>query len=207
MQIDPSDLDVKSGYRLLISTIVPRPIALISTVGVDGVNNAAPFSMFMGASSNPPMVAVSIASRKGVEKDTVRNIRETGEFVVNMVDEGLAEAMNLTSADLPPSESEFDFAGLTPLASVKVRPPRIKEAPVSIECKLTQSVELGRSPNYLIIGDVVLFHIADGLIDGPIVDVSKLRPIGRLGESLYCRVRDIFEMKRPKPAGPDWRKR
>jgi flavin reductase (DIM6/NTAB) family NADH-FMN oxidoreductase RutF len=201
LQIDPSDLDIKAGYRLLISTIVPRPIALISTVGEDGVNNAAPFSMFMGASSNPPMVAVSIASRAGVEKDTVRNIRETGEFVVNVVDEALAQGMNLASADLPPSESEFEFAGLTATPSVKVRPPRIKEAPASMECRLARSIEVGRSPNHLIIGDVLLFHVADELMNGTIVDVNKLRPLGRLGESLYCRVRDVFEMRRPKLKG------
>jgi flavin reductase (DIM6/NTAB) family NADH-FMN oxidoreductase RutF len=198
LQIDPSDLDIKSGYRLLISTIVPRPIALVSTVGPGGVNNAAPFSMFMGASSNPPMVAISIASRGGVEKDTVRNIRETGEFVVNVVDEALAEGMNLASADLPPSESEFDFAGLTAIPSMKVRSPRIKEAPASMECRLAMSMEIGRSPNHLIVGDVVLFHVSDELMDGLVVDVNKLRPLGRLGESLYCRVRDVFEMKRPK---------
>ena len=198
MRIDPSDLDVKAGYRLLISSIVPRPIALVSTVGAGGVLNAAPFSMFMGVSSNPPMLAVSVASRKGVEKDTTRNIKETGDFVVNVVDEALAEKMNLTSADLPPEESEFEYAGLTPVDSVMVRSPRIEEAPISMECRLLRSIALGLSPNELMIGEIVLFHAAERLVRNGVVDVRELKPVGRLGESLYCRVTDIFEMKRPR---------
>ncbi len=203
MRIDPAELDVKASYRLLISSVVPRPIALVSTVGADGVYNVAPFSMFMGVSSNPPMLAVSVASRKGVEKDTTRNILQTGDFVVNVVDEGLAERMNLASADLPPEESEFDFADLTPVDSVKVRSPRVAEAPISMECSLVQSSKLGRSPNDLIVGEVVVFHVADRVLDGKVVNVNKLRPVGRLGEFLYCKVRDIFEMVRPKPERPN----
>jgi flavin reductase (DIM6/NTAB) family NADH-FMN oxidoreductase RutF len=198
LQIDPSDLDIRSNYRLLISTVVPRPIALVSTVGEDGVLNVAPFSMFMGISSNPPMLAVSIASRKGVEKDTTRNIKFTKDFVVNVVDEGLAEKMNLTSADVPPEISEFDYAGLTPAESAKVSSPLVKEAPISMECRLVEAMRVGNSPNYLAIGEVVLFHVADGLIEGPVVEVRKLKPVGRLGEFLYCNIRDIFEMPRPK---------
>jgi flavin reductase (DIM6/NTAB) family NADH-FMN oxidoreductase RutF len=198
VRIDPSELDVRANYRLLISCLVPRPIALVSTVGATGVANAAPFSMFMGVSSNPPMLAVSVASRKGVEKDTTRNIKETKDFVVNVVDEAIAKKMNLSSADLPPEESEFDYAGLSPVDSVMVRPPRIAEAPVSMECRLVQSIRLGRSPNDLMIGEIVLFHVAESLVHDGVVDIEKLKPIGRLGESLYCYVRDIFEMKRPK---------
>jgi flavin reductase (DIM6/NTAB) family NADH-FMN oxidoreductase RutF len=198
MHIDPLDLDIRSRYRLLISSVVPRPIALVSTVGEDGVYNVAPFSMFMGVSSNPPMLAVSIASRKGAEKDTTRNIKKLRDFVVNVVDESLAEKMNLTSADLPPEVSEFEYAGLTPVESVKVRSPRVKEAPVSMECSLVESIRVGDSPNDLFIGQVRLFHVADDLFNGSIVEIEKLRPLGRLGEFLYCNVRDIFEMPRPK---------
>ena len=198
MQIDPSDLDIKANYRLLISSLVPRPIALISTVGASGILNAAPFSMFMGVSSNPPMLAVSVASRKGVDKDTTRNIKETKDFVVNVVDEALAEKMNLSSADLPPDDSEFDYAGLTSVESVRIRSPRIAEAPISMECRLVQSITLGRSPNELMIGEIVLFHVEESIIQDGVVDVKRLHPVGRLGESLYCHVRDIFEMKRPK---------
>lgn len=202
MQIDPTELDAGANYRLLISSVVPRPIAFISTVDADGVYNVAPFSMFMGASSNPPMLAVSIASRKGIEKDTTKNIKLIQDFVVNIVDEDIAEEMNLASADLPPEVSEFDYAGLTPLDSVKVRSPRVKEAPISMECTLVKSIRIGRSPNDLMIGEVVLFHVADELLEGRVVDVEKLKPVGRLGEYLYCNVRDIFEMVRPKPDGP-----
>jgi len=198
MQIDPRELDVKASYRLLISAVVPRPIALVSTVDERGVENVAPFSMFMGASSDPPMLALSIASRRGVEKDTARNIKATGEFVVNVVDEDLAERMNLTSADLPPGESEFEYASLTPEPSLRVRSPRVAEAPVSMECVLVESIRIGRSPNDLVIGEVVMFHVDDALLDAGTIDVDRLRPVGRLGEFLYCRVRDVFEMKRPK---------
>ena len=198
MQIDPLDLDIMANYRLLISSVVPRPIALVSTVDEDNVQNVAPFSMFMGVSSNPPMLAISIASRKGVEKDTTRNIKRTKDFVVNIVDEGLAEKMNLTSADLPPEESEFEYADLTPVESVKVRAPRVKEAPICMECSLVESFTVGRSPNDIVIGEVLLFHVADELLEGRVADVEKLKPVGRLGEFLYCNVRDIFEMPRPK---------
>jgi flavin reductase (DIM6/NTAB) family NADH-FMN oxidoreductase RutF len=198
MQINPLDLDIRGKYRLLISSIVPRPIALVSTVDENNVHNVAPFSMFTGVSSNPPMLAVSIASRKGVEKDTARNIRRTKDFVVNIVDEALAEKMNLTSAYLPPEESEFEFANLTPVESVKVRSPRVKEAPVCMECSLVESIRVGKSPNDLVIGEVLLFHVADELLEGHVVNIEKLKPVGRLGEFLYCNVRDIFEMLRPK---------
>jgi flavin reductase (DIM6/NTAB) family NADH-FMN oxidoreductase RutF len=198
MRIDPSDLDIRAKYRLLISSVVPRPIALVSTVDAKGVFNVAPFSMFMGVSSNPPMLAVSVASRKGVEKDTTRNIRQTRDFVVNVVDEALAEKMNLTSADLPPEMSEFEYAGLTPVASETVKSPRVKEAPVCMECVLVENVRLGNSPNDLFIGEVKLFHVVDNMLDGNVVDIEKLRPVGRLGDYLYCNVKDIFEMPRPK---------
>jgi flavin reductase (DIM6/NTAB) family NADH-FMN oxidoreductase RutF len=198
MLIDPSAMDVKANYRLMISCIVPRPIALVSTVGATGVYNAAPFSMFMGVSSNPPILAVSIASRKGLEKDTTRNIKSAGDFVVNVVDEVLAQKMVMTSADLPPEQSEFDYAGLTSADSVKVRSPRIAEAPISMECQLVQSIRIGNSPNELIIGEIVLLHVVDRLLRDGVADPEQLKPIGRLGDSLYCYVRDIFEMKRPK---------
>lgn len=172
---------------------------MVSTIGADGVYNVAPFSMFTGVSSNPPMLAVSVASRKGTEKDTTRNIKWAKDFVVNVVNERLAEKMNLTSADLPPDVSEFEYAGLTPVESVKVRSPRVKEAPVCMECSLVESLRVGNSPNDLLIGEVLLFHVDDGLFKGSIVDIEKLRPVGRLGDFLYCNVRDIFEMPRPRP--------
>lgn len=198
MQIDPLDLDVKAKYRLLISSVVPRPIALVSTTDANNAHNVAPFSMFMGVSSNPPMLAVSVASRKGEEKDTTRNIKWAKDFVVNVVDEGLAEKMNLTSADLAAGESEFEYAGLTPVQSVKVRSPRVKEAPISMECGLVESIRAGKSPNHVFIGEVLMFHVADELLEGRVVNIERLRPVGRLGDFLYCNVRDIFEMPRPK---------
>jgi flavin reductase (DIM6/NTAB) family NADH-FMN oxidoreductase RutF len=106
--------------------------------------------------------------------------------------------MNLASADLPPEESEFDFAGLTPAESVRVRSPRIAEAPISMECTLVQSLKIGQSPNSVFIGEIVMYHAAGGLLEGQVVDVNRLKPVGRLGEFLYCNVRDIFEMKRPR---------
>jgi flavin reductase (DIM6/NTAB) family NADH-FMN oxidoreductase RutF len=159
----------------------------------------APFSYFNAVCSSPPTVAVSVSRRQGELKDTARNILHTRDFVVNIVDDAIAEQMNASSADFPPEISEFHVTGLTPVASDLVAAPRVGEAPVNLECKLVQIVELGRGPRRasLFIGEVVLFHIRDGLYTNGRVDARKLKAVGRLGGNQYCRTREIFEMVRP----------
>lgn len=201
MDVDPSQLKGRKAYGLVISALVPRPIAFVSTLGPSGVANCAPFSFFMGVSTNPPVIAISVSTRKGERKDTSRNILDTKEFVVNVVTEAIAERMNVASADYAPEVSEFDEAGLTAVPSARVKPPRIAESPVHFECRLLQVIEVGRSPNSLILGEVVHIHVADDVLADGLVDVHRLRPVGRLGGSQYCRVRDVFEMSRPDVKG------
>jgi len=206
VEIDPKSVPPPAVYKILIGCIVPRPIAWVSTVGADGVNNVAPFSFFMGVCSDPPTLAFSSGPRgggsttgAGVRKDTVRNLEATGEFVVNVVDDSLAEQMNLTSGEYPPEVDEFRVAGLTPAAGVKVRAPRVLEAPISMECRVVQILRVGRGPHSLVLGEIVHFHLRDDLYDRATgrVDMRRLRPVGRLAGEMYTHVHDLFEMKRP----------
>jgi len=194
MEVDPADLDSKALYRLMISAIVPRPIAWTSTISPGGVLNAAPFSYFQALTSKPPMVMISVGARRGGEaKDTRANIEATREFVVNVVSEEHGGRMVRTSVDYPPDVSEFGETGLTPAASVRVRPPRIAESAVSMECRLDRVLDLGKSG--ILIGEVLLFHLRDDVLapDGT-VDPWKLRPLGRLGGSRYAPLREVVEI-------------
>jgi flavin reductase (DIM6/NTAB) family NADH-FMN oxidoreductase RutF len=207
VQIDPSTSPSIALYKLLIGCVVPRPIAWVSTVSADGVNNVAPFSFFMGVCGDPPTIAFSSGLRGGEsrgggprrKKDTVVNIEATGDFVVNVVDDDVAEPMNLTSGEYPPDVDEFVLAGLTAAPSVKVRSPRVLQAPISMECRLDRIVPVGRGPHSLVLGEIVHFHIRDGLYNPATgrIDMHQLRPVGRLAGQMYARVHDIFEMKRP----------
>ena len=206
MLIDPSTAPPASVYKLLIGCVVPRPIAWVSTVGRDGVNNLAPFSFFMGVSNDPPTIAFSSGPRGGDvggaaagKKDTVVNLEHTGDFVVNVVDDALAEQMNLTSGEYPADVDEFTLAGLTAAPSVKVRAPRVAEAPISLECRVAQIVSVGRGPHSLVLGEIVQFHVRDDLYDAATgrVDMHRLAPVGRLAGHMYTHVHDIFVMKRP----------
>jgi flavin reductase (DIM6/NTAB) family NADH-FMN oxidoreductase RutF len=198
-------------YKLLIGCIVPRPIAWVSTVGADGVPNVAPFSFFMGVCNDPPTLAFSAGPRSGGAeakaaglKDTVRNLEATGEFVVNVVDDTLAEAMNRTSGEYPPEVDEFEVAGLTAAPGVKVRAPRVREAPISMECRVAQIVRVGRGPHSLVLGEIVHFHLRDDLYDRATgrVDMQRLKPVGRLAGDMYAHVHDLFEMRRPQTTSP-----
>jgi flavin reductase (DIM6/NTAB) family NADH-FMN oxidoreductase RutF len=197
---DPGSTAAQDIYKLLIGLIVPRPIAFVSTVDVDGVRNLAPFSFFTCASADPPVIAFSPMVRGvGGTKDTLHNIRETREFVVNIVSEEIAERMNLTSGEYEPHVDEFVVAGLTPVASDLVIPPRVKEAKASMECKLFQIVEVSqrRLGGSLVMGEVVRFHVDDSIVDHYRVDPDGLKAIGRMGGSAYSRTRDRFDMERP----------
>jgi flavin reductase (DIM6/NTAB) family NADH-FMN oxidoreductase RutF len=208
VEIDPQGMPPLAVYKLLIGCIVPRPIAWVSTVSADGVHNLAPFSFFMGVCNDPPTLAFSVGPRGGEAgtgvtgmKDTARNIEATGEFVVNVVDDTLAEQMNLTSGDYPPEVDEFATAGLTATPSIKVRPPRILEAPISMECRMSQVLRIGRGPHSLVLGEILHFHLRDDVYDRATgrIDMQCLKPVGRLAGHLYTHVHDLFEMKRPNP--------
>jgi flavin reductase (DIM6/NTAB) family NADH-FMN oxidoreductase RutF len=199
MVIDPSTLDRRQRYRLLISTVAPRPIAWVSTCNREGQTNLAPFSFFQALSGTPPLVMLSVGRREGRPKDTLRNIQDTGEFVINMVDETLAERMNLTAGEYGPDVDEFALTQLTRAPSEVVSVPRVAESPVSMEARLTQIVPLTGSDYSIIVGEIVRWHITDGLLapDG-LIDIARIRPIARLARDEYTKFGEVFEMIRPK---------
>ena len=200
MLFDFSDIAAELRYKLLVSTITPRPIAWVVSQDAAGVPNAAPFSFFNAFAGDPPVVGIGIGSHKpGRPKDSRANIRETGQFVVNLVSEETAEAMNVTAIEFDRGVNELMQAGLTTLPSVRVKPPRIAESPVSMECELMQIVDLG-STNGLVLGRVLAMHIRDdAVIDATkyYIDTPRLRLIGRMhGRAWYARTSDLFEMPR-----------
>lgn len=197
MQIDPRELNPIEAYKLMISIIVPRPIAFVSTRAQDGSTNLAPFSFFNGVSSHPPIIAIAIGlKRGGIPKDTLRNIRDTGEFVVNMVTESIAAAMHQASADYPQGISEFEQVGLTPVASTVVSAPRVKESLVSLECRVTQLVPVSQAATELVLGEVVRYHVSDEIITDLTVDIENYPVVGRLGGRAYCTIGSTFTMPR-----------
>ena len=195
MQIDPKLQTKPDNYKLLTNLVIPRPIAWITSLSNAGTVNLAPFSFFNAVGADPIYIVVSIGiNEQGKPKDTAENILSTGEFVVNLVTEALFDAMNLSAADFPPEESELEAARLDSAPSVLVKPPRVAAAHASLECTLYSSQKLGE--NTLIIGEVVMFHVADHLI-GPKMHVENFAPIGRLGSpSAYCRTLDRFNVPR-----------
>jgi flavin reductase (DIM6/NTAB) family NADH-FMN oxidoreductase RutF len=202
--INPAEHEARNIYKLMIGSIVPRPIAFVSTVSADGILNLAPFSFFTGVSASPPVVLFCPVRRApdGHRKDTLHNVQATGEFVVNIVSEDFAAQMNLCSADFPPEVDEFEISGLTPLASDLVRPPRVRESRVQMECKVLQIVEVGAGPlgASVVLGQVLRFHVADDLYEDFRIDPDKLRAIGRMGGPTYARTADRFDMPRPNVA-------
>lgn len=200
MLFDLAELDPQNAYKLLVSTIGPRPIAWVTTQDVDGSVNAAPFSFFNALSGNPPVVGFGIGGRgPGDVKDTGGNIRRTGEFVVNLVSYNLAQQMNVTAIDFPKEVDELKQAGLTTAPSKRVKPPRIAEAPVSMECERLVIVEVGID-RAVILGRVLAFHVQDDCVLDPercYIDTPKLDLIGRMhGRGWYARTTDRFEMPR-----------
>jgi flavin reductase (DIM6/NTAB) family NADH-FMN oxidoreductase RutF len=195
MILDPRETPATDVYRFLISAVVPRPIALVSTRGADGGTNVAPFSYFNAIASDPPLVGVAVANRAGDPKDTLRNVRETGEFVVNVVDTALLDAMVRTAGEWPREVSEFAPAGLTPLPSERVGAPYVAESPLQLECRLHREIPLGNS--VLLVGEVVFARVRDAVLTEGRVDPSKLLPVGRLGGELYALPGEV--VKRPRP--------
>lgn len=198
MEFNPSELGEKEVYKLLTGSVVPRPIAWVSTVSEDGSQNLAPFSFFSVASRNPPMLCISIGpgvgDREGTEKDTLVNIRATKEFVINVVPSPLGNQMQKSAENLPSNASEFEAAGLTAAESHLVAPKRVKEAPIHMECKLEQIIKLGS--DHLIIGRMVHYHIDDEYYLGNYkVNLEKLQPLGRLAGN-YSESSDFFKLPR-----------
>lgn len=198
MVIDPSAVSPIANYRLLSSAVVPRPIAFVSTISGAGVHNLAPFSFFNAVCSEPPIVSFCPTIRLP-PKDTLANVLATREFVVNIVSEEIAAAMNVCAAEYPADVDEFEVSGLTPAPSEVVRAPRVLEARVSMECRVVDVIEVSRLPRgaSLVLGEVVRFHVDDAIVANSVIDPAKLRAVGRMAGGLYVRTRDLFEMIRP----------
>ncbi|MFQ6612835.1 MAG: flavin reductase family protein [Fidelibacterota bacterium] len=201
MIFDPDQQSFKDNYKLMTGSILPRPIAFISTISKDGVLNLAPFSFFNGVCSDPPtiMFAPGRRSYDGKIKDTLRNIRDTEEFVVNIVSENFANQMVICATDYDPEINEFEISGLTAVSGIKIKPPRVAEAKISFECVLNQIIEVGdKNPGsgFVVLGRIVLFHVADDVINERRIDLRKLKPVGRLAGNYYTRPETIFKIVR-----------
>ncbi|WP_299093560.1 flavin reductase family protein [uncultured Metabacillus sp.] len=200
LSIDPAKNTERENYKFLTGSIIPRPIAFVTTSSKDGVLNGAPFSYFNIVSSNPPMISISIQRSEGRQKDTARNIIDSKEFVIHIVDEQNVEKINKTAASLPPDQSEIELAKLTPVESEKISVPGVKEAKIRIECILEQSLELGGldAPGCdLIIGKVVQFHIEENLYEKGRIDPKGLAAVSRLAGTNYAKIGEIFSIERP----------
>ncbi|WP_144548603.1 flavin reductase family protein [Bacillus sp. X1(2014)] len=201
LPIDPASMSERENYKFLIGSIIPRPIAFVTTISKDGVLNGAPFSYFNIISANPPMISLSIQRSAGRLKDSARNIIESKEFVIHIVDEHNVEKINKTAASLPPDQSEIELANLTPVDSVKISVPGVKEAKIRMECSLEHSLELGGSDTPgcdFIIGKVVQFHIENDIYENGRIDPRGLAAVSRLAGNNYAKIGEIFEIERPK---------
>ena len=200
MQFNPQDLEQTAIYKLLTGIVIPRPIGWISTISEDGINNLAPFSYFNAVGDDPPHVMFSTVHSNNLNKDTLNNVLATKQFVVNMVTEDLVEQMNRTSQPIPANESEFELAGLTPIASSLVLPPRVKECKITMECEMVHHYQLENSKTggaTIVIGKIVLFHIDESvLLDNYKINLETYKPIARLAGSNYSKLGEIFSVKR-----------
>jgi len=210
LSFKPSGLKTQEIYKLMTGIIVPRPVALVSTMSKEGVANLAPFSFFSGVGAAPPTVLFCPALRDGaaaaegesfdMRKDTLRNVEETGEFVINVVGEAIAAAANLSAAEVAFGVDEFALSGLTPIPSEAVRPPRVAQSPAQMECKLLQVIYTGHAARsgVIVLGEVVRFHVREELIDNFRVDPAGLDAVGRMAGNTWVRTRDRIELIRPK---------
>ena len=201
MIIDPDKSSFQDNHKIMIGSILPRPIALVSTISLDGNNNLAPFSYFNGVCSNPPSIMFAPARRgyDGKIKDTLNNIESTKEFVINIVSEDFASQMVSCSTAYEPEIDEFNISELTPIKSTKIKSSRVQEARISYECILQQIIPVGNSGpggGFVVIGEIVLFHIDDELYNNGYINIQKLNPIGRLAGDNYTRVNDTLVIKR-----------
>ena len=196
LQFDPATAERRQIYRLLVGSVVPRPIGWASTVSKTGVTNLAPFSFFTVVCVVPPMISLTIARNPDrSEKHTLTNIRDTGEFCFNVVTQPVWKEMVDSANAFPVDDSEFSKIGLTPIPSLKVKAPRVKEVPIHFECKLERVLELGPYKHPLVIGEVVMMHVDPACMTGKYIDMRKLDPIGRLNGFFYSTIGEIFERK------------
>jgi len=202
LSINPADHQIQEIYKLMVGLIVPRPVALVSTVDKDGVRNVAPFSFFSGVGSNPPTVLFCPALRSSGDqrKDTLRNVEQTGEFVINIVSDSIAVAANATAADVGPEVDEFLLAGLTAIPSEAVRAPRVAESPAQFECKLLQIVFTGQTQGagVVVLGEIVRLHVAAHLEHNFRIDPTGLDAVGRMAGNTWVHTRERFDLERPK---------
>ncbi|RDK11938.1 flavin reductase family protein [Cupriavidus lacunae] len=205
MQIKASTLSAEQTYRLLTGIVVPRPIAWVTSVSADGIVNLAPFSAFTFVSAEPPMLAISIGRKGNGYKDTAQNILNNEEYVIHIADSTLMAAVHDSSAEHPPEVSEVKELGLETLLSTHIGVPRLALPPIAMECRLRQCLEFGDSRSRLIVGEVLMFHIRDGLVDGDKIDTRELDPLARVAGPRYGRLGDIVTVQAasqlPRPNG------
>jgi flavin reductase (DIM6/NTAB) family NADH-FMN oxidoreductase RutF len=192
--IDLGTLTRAERYKLLTGAVVPRPIAFVTSVAPNGGINAAPFSQFVIVAVDPGLLGISIGPRPGVPKDTLENIKRTGEFVINMVPDGAAETVQRSSEDYPAHLSEVELLGLATEPSVHVGPPRLAMSQVQFECKLERIVQFGSAPNHFVVGEVVLMHVAQGLCSDSKIDPRAYAPLARIGGRNYVRFGEIVSV-------------
>jgi flavin reductase (DIM6/NTAB) family NADH-FMN oxidoreductase RutF len=200
MQFDPQEIDQSAIYKLLTGAVIPRPIGWISSISEDGIPNLAPFSFFNAVGDDPPHVMFSTVRPNNSNKDTLNNVLATKQFVVNMVTEDTVERMNTTSHAFLPDENEFELAGLTPIPSVKIKPPRVKESPITMECELVHHYSL-ENHKYggatIMVGKIVMFHVDESvLLDNYKINLETYKPVARLAGSNYSKLGEIFSIKR-----------
>ncbi|MFK7691700.1 flavin reductase family protein [Paenibacillus sp. HJGM_3] len=207
MNFEPQSLPWQEAYKVLIGSVLPRPIAFVSTVDANGIANVAPFSFFTAICPKPMLIcfAPMLRGTDGARKDTLENIIETRQFVVNVVGESIVDQMNACSAEYPPEVDEFDQVGLTKGASSLVKPPRVMESQVQLECELEQVLPFGEGPGSgsLVIGRVVMIHVRDELYQNGRIDTAQLLPVGRMAGNMYTRsFSDTFMLERPITPNP-----
>ncbi|WP_024509329.1 flavin reductase family protein [Bradyrhizobium sp. ARR65] len=205
MRIDPSELGAERIYRLMTGIVVPRPIAWVTSLSAKGVVNLAPFSAFTFVSQKPPMLAVSIGRKAGVYKDTAHNILDTEEYVIHIADTPLMSALHESSVEHPPDVSEVELLKLEVRPSEHIKVPRLAAPPVAMECRFRQCLEFGEARSRLIVGEVVMFHIRDDLVNNGKIETEALDPIARIGGPRYARLGEIVTLRTvfQTPKSPD----
>lgn len=200
MEFNPDELDQKAIYKLLTGAVIPRPIGWISTISEDGIPNLAPFSFFNVVGDDPPHIMFSTAHSNQHKKDTLNNVLQTGQFVVNMVTEEIVEAMNTTAQTVHSDVDEFELAGLTPVPSAKIKPPRVKESPISFECELVHHYSLENHKfggATIVVGRIIMFHFDDDiLLDDHKINLDNYKPVSRLAGANYSKLGELFAVKR-----------
>jgi flavin reductase (DIM6/NTAB) family NADH-FMN oxidoreductase RutF len=195
MRIDPAYLDPETAYRLITGVVVPRPIAWVTSLSATGVLNLAPFSAFMFVAPKPPMLAISVGRKGNIYKDTAQNILNNEEYVVHIADSSLMTAVHESSTEHPPDVSEVDELGLATLPGERIKVPRLAAAPIAMECRFRQCLEFGETRSRLIIGEVLVFHIRDGLLNNGKIETEALDPIARIAGPRYAKLGEIVTLK------------